>query len=148
MGHLLGQLLDYTDVFHMKAQPRLVLLQKTMVVVEGVARGLNPKLDIWTVAEPVVSEWIARNLGVAAKLDEALASFGAAGEMVRALPRVVDRLERGSAGFARMAEDGLRLDERTVEVLAAANGRRRRLTSVALWLIAAATLTIALKLTF
>jgi ubiquinone biosynthesis protein len=148
MGHLLGQLLDYTDVFHMKAQPRLVLLQKTMVVVEGVARGLNPKLDIWTVAEPVVSEWIARNLGVAAKLDEALASFGAAGEMVRALPRVVERLERGSAGFARMAEDGLRLDERTVEVLAAANGRRRRLTSVALWLIAAATLTIALKLTF
>lgn len=146
MGHLLGQLLDYTEVFSMKAQPRLVLLQKTMVVVEGVARGLDPKLDIWTVAEPVVSEWIGRNLGLAAKLDEATASLGAVGEVARAVPRLVDRLERGSAGFARMAEDGLRLDERTVEVMAAAQARRGRAGRVALWIIAAATVAIAIQL--
>ncbi|MBP0575470.1 hypothetical protein J8J27_32615, partial [Mycobacterium tuberculosis] len=79
-----------------------------MVVVEGVARVLDPQLDIWTVAEPVVSEWIQRNLGLAARLDEAAASLGAVGDVARAVPRLVDRLERGSAGFARMAEDGLR----------------------------------------
>jgi ubiquinone biosynthesis protein len=146
MGHLLGQLLDYTAVFHMKTQPRLVLLQKTMVVVEGVARGLDPKLDIWSTAEPVVSEWIRRNLGAAAKLEEAAASLGAVGEVARAVPRLVDRLERGSAGFARMAQNGLRLDERTVEVLAAAQARRGRLSRLALWLIAAAALVVAWKL--
>ncbi len=52
MAHLLSQLFEYTEVFHMTAQPRLILLQKTMVVVEGVARSLDPDLDIWTTSEP------------------------------------------------------------------------------------------------
>jgi ubiquinone biosynthesis protein len=46
----------------MRLRPELVLLQKTMVTVEGVARRIDPKHDIWAAAEPVVRRWIAREL--------------------------------------------------------------------------------------
>jgi ubiquinone biosynthesis protein len=54
----------------MRTRPELILLQKTMVVVEGVARGFDPKLDMWSVADPVVREWIERNLGPSAQFDD------------------------------------------------------------------------------
>jgi ubiquinone biosynthesis protein len=63
MAKLLSLLLEVTGLFDMRTRPELIMLQKTMVVVEGVARGFDPKLDIWTTADPVVREWIARNLG-------------------------------------------------------------------------------------
>ena len=58
MADLLGQLFAYTEVFDMQTRPELILLQKTMVVVEGVARGLDPSLNIWTAAEPIARQWI------------------------------------------------------------------------------------------
>ncbi len=63
MADLLGQLFAYTDVFDMQTRPELILLQKTMVVVEGVARGLDPSLNMWVAAEPVARQWIEANLG-------------------------------------------------------------------------------------
>jgi ubiquinone biosynthesis protein len=70
MGRLLGQLLEITGLFDMHMRPELVLLQKTMVAVEGVARGIDPASDIWTAAEPVVQAWIARELSPAAKAQQ------------------------------------------------------------------------------
>ena len=63
MAKLLMLLFEVTGLFDMRTRPELLLLQKTMVVVEGVARTLDPKLDMWKTAEPVVREWIERNLG-------------------------------------------------------------------------------------
>ncbi len=63
MAKLLTLLLEVTGLFDMQTRPELILLQKTMVVVEGVARGFDPKLDMWKTADPVVREWIERNLG-------------------------------------------------------------------------------------
>src|SRR5262249_48902359 len=63
MARPLTLLLEVTGLFDMRTRPELILLQKTMVVVEGVARGFDPKLDIWKTADPVVREWIERNLG-------------------------------------------------------------------------------------
>lgn len=63
MAKLLAQLLEYTDLFEMQTRLELILLQKTMVVVEGVGRSLDPKLDMWTTAEPVVREWMTHHLG-------------------------------------------------------------------------------------
>lgn len=63
MARLLAQLLEYTQVFEMRTRLELILLQKTMVVVEGVGRSLDPKLDMWKTAEPVVREWMAHHLG-------------------------------------------------------------------------------------
>jgi ubiquinone biosynthesis protein len=54
MGHLLSQLLEVTSQFKMKTQPQLLLLQKTMVVTEGVAREFNPKLNIWNLSKPIL----------------------------------------------------------------------------------------------
>ncbi len=143
MAHLLSQLFEYTEVFNMAAQPRLILLQKTMVVVEGVARALNPDLDIWTTSEPVVREWIERNLGPGAKLGEVGDSLAAVGRLAMHLPRLVDRAERISAGFAGMAGDGLKLDEDSVERLARAEARRTRSGRIALWIGALSLAAIA-----
>ena len=63
MAKLLTLLFEVTGLFDMRTRPELLLLQKTMVVVEGVARSLDPKLDMWSTAEPVVREWMTRNLG-------------------------------------------------------------------------------------
>ena len=62
MGRLLGQLFEITGLFDMHLRPELVLLQKTMVTVEGVARRIDPESDIWTAARPVVERWIAREV--------------------------------------------------------------------------------------
>ena len=57
-GKLLKQLFDITDKFNMQTQPQLLMLQKTMVVVEGVARKLNPETDIWETSRPVLEKWL------------------------------------------------------------------------------------------
>jgi ubiquinone biosynthesis protein len=71
MGRLLAQLFEITALFDMRLRPELVLLQKTMVTVEGVARRIDPGHDIWSAAEPVVARWIARELSPTAQLAEA-----------------------------------------------------------------------------
>jgi ubiquinone biosynthesis protein len=81
MARLLTQLFEVTEQFEMKTQPQLLLLQKTMVVVEGVARTLNSNLNMWKSAEPFVRNWIERTLGPLGKLQEA-------GDSVRALARL------------------------------------------------------------
>ena len=67
MGRLLAQLFEVTALFDMHLRPELVLLQKTMVTVEGVARRIDPSHDLWAAADPVVRRWIARELSPAAK---------------------------------------------------------------------------------
>jgi len=62
MGRLLTQLFDITAQFDMHLRPELVLLQKTMVSVEGVARRIYPEHDLWEAARPVVKAWISREL--------------------------------------------------------------------------------------
>ena len=57
-GNLLGQLFEITEKFNMHTQTQLLLLQKTMVVVEGVARKLDPDTNIWEVSRPVLENWI------------------------------------------------------------------------------------------
>ncbi len=68
MDRLLTQLFEVTALFDMRLRPELVLLQKTMVTVEGVGRRIDPGLDIWAAAEPVVRRWITRELSPAARL--------------------------------------------------------------------------------
>jgi len=78
MGRLLTQLFEITALFDMHLRPELVLLQKTMVAVEGVARRLHPDLDLWAAAKPIVERYIARELSPIARargyLDEIVAA--------------------------------------------------------------------------
>lgn len=90
MGRLLGQLFEITALFDMHLRPELVLLQKTMVSVEGVARRLNPDHDLWEAAKPVVERWIRRELGPANQareaMDEAVATLKALSRLVQNPP--------------------------------------------------------------
>ncbi|MBT9385842.1 2-polyprenylphenol 6-hydroxylase [Pseudooceanicola sp. CBS1P-1] len=63
MGRLLSYLFEVTDRFGMQTRTELILLQRTMVVVEGVSRSLHPQINIWEVAKPVVQEYIAQSIG-------------------------------------------------------------------------------------
>ncbi|SMD11081.1 2-polyprenylphenol 6-hydroxylase [Primorskyibacter flagellatus] len=63
MGRLLSYLFEVTERFGMETRTELILLQRTMVVVEGVARSLNPQMNIWEVAKPVVEDYIKQSIG-------------------------------------------------------------------------------------
>jgi ubiquinone biosynthesis protein len=91
MARLLTQLFEVTEQFDMQTQPQLLLLQKTMVVVEGVARTLNPDLNMWKTAEPIVRAWIERTLGPIGKLEEASESVKALARMALQLPTLLDQ---------------------------------------------------------
>jgi len=137
MARLLTLLFEVTSLFDMRTRPELLLLQKTMVVVEGVARTLDPKLDMWTVAEPVVREWIERHLGAAGKLEDAADS---AVELGRFLGMVPALLARGAALLEQLdaiTRSGLVLAPETVAAIGQAEARRNRWSTVALWAIAA-----------
>lgn len=70
MSRVLTQLFEITALFEMRLRPELVLLQKTMMTVEGVARRIDPEHDIWAASEPVVRRWIARELSPVSRVRE------------------------------------------------------------------------------
>jgi ubiquinone biosynthesis protein len=90
MGRLLAQLFEITALFDMALRPELVLLQKTMVTVEGVARRIDPTHDLWAAADPVVRRWIGRELSPTAKArdfaEEALRAIKALARLVETPP--------------------------------------------------------------
>jgi ubiquinone biosynthesis protein len=133
MARLLGQLFETTRRFDMQAQPQLVLLQKTMVVVEGVARNLDPDFDIWEASRPVAERWIAENLGPEARLARAAEGFGALGKLAQDLPQLVKNAEELSQ---MVAEGGVRLHPDTARAIAREQDRRSR----PLWIAALALL--------
>ena len=146
MADLLGQLFAYTEVFDMQTRPELINLQKTMVVVEGVARGLDPNLDIWTAAEPIAREWVESNLGAAGALKDAREGAGEIGRLLGDVPALLGQAERTLLALAEAARSGVRLDDETVERLAAADARQERWGRVALWIGALALAGIALAM--
>ncbi len=143
MADLLGQLFAYTEVFDMQTRPELLLLQKTMVVVEGVARALDPALNIWTAAEPIAKTWIEANTGVAGRLREAGEGAELFGKVMAEVPRLLEQAERTALALAEMARGGLRLDDDTLERLAAAQAHANRWTRWALWVGALALAVMA-----
>ena len=112
-ARLLGQLFHLTEAFEMEVQPQLLLLQKNMLMAEGVSRGLNPDLNIWTLARPLIEDWVREHRGPEARLREAAAEVARA---VERLPALVADLERAAA---TVAGGDLRLHPETLRALAA-----------------------------
>jgi ubiquinone biosynthesis protein len=137
MARLLTQLFEVTDLFQMRMRPELLLLQKTMVVVEGVARSLDPNLNMWVAAEPVVHEWIEQQLGPAAQLRDAVASASALAAALRQAPGLIERSSRLVDTLSKDAE------------AAPSDAKEATLVmSAPLWIAAAALIAIAVKLLF
>ena len=134
IARLLGQLFETTRRFDMQAQPQLMLLQKTMVVVEGVCRGLDPDFDIWEAARPVAEKWVNENLGPEATLARAGETFSALGKLAQDLPQLVKNAEELSQ---MVAEGGVRLHPDTARQIAAEQERRSRPSRMALVVVLA-----------
>ncbi len=143
MARLLTLLFEVTELFDMQTRTELVLLQKTMVVVEGVARTLDPTFNMWKTAEPVVGDWIRGNLGPRAMLEDACEGLGALVSLARQAPDLVARTERLTREIDAMAENGLRFDDQTAQNIGKAEARHTRSGRIALWVIAATLLWIA-----
>ncbi|WP_417668318.1 2-polyprenylphenol 6-hydroxylase [Roseibium sp.] len=143
MARLLTQLFEVTELFDMHTQTQLIMLQKTMVVVEGVARTLNPNLDMWRTAEPVVGDWIREHLGPVGKLRDAGSVFSSMGRIANDLPLFADRVGRMSEEFEKMTMNGLRFDAETAEAIGKAEARHTRSGRLALWVIALSLAAIA-----
>jgi ubiquinone biosynthesis protein len=148
MAQLLGQLFQYTGVFDMQTRPELLLLQKTMVVVEGVGRSLDPELNMWVVSDPVVREWMEQQLGAGARMEAVAEGAATVTRFVGEIPKFLGQAERTADALVAMIEEGLRLDDHTVERLAEAQGRENRMSRIGIWIGAIALAAIALALLF
>ena len=90
-GKLLKQLFDVTEKFNMQTQPQLLLLQKTMVVVEGVARKLNPETNIWETSKPVLEKWLSETKDPINTINETLKDSVDVIKRLPNLPEVMDK---------------------------------------------------------
>lgn len=143
MARLLTLLFEVTELFDMETRPELLMLQKTMVVVEGVARTLDPHFNMWKTSEPVVGDWIRNNLGPRGIIEDARDGVSALVSLARQAPDLAARTERLSREIDQMAEHGLRFDEATARAIGKAEARGTRSGRIALWIIAVAAVYLA-----
>jgi ubiquinone biosynthesis protein len=146
MAKLLTLLFEVTAIFDMRTRPELLLLQKTMVVVEGVARSLDPKLDMWSTAEPVVSEWMMRHLGPAGRIEDAAGGVLEIGRFLAGAPAILKRAGRIMDQLEVATRDGIVLAPDTVEKIGLAEARKDRASAVAMVVIAALVAIVTLAL--
>ena len=99
-GKLLKQLFDVTEKFNMQTQPQLLMLQKTMVVVEGVARKLNPSTNIWTTSKPVLETWLRETKDPITTLNETLKSTS---EVIKRLPDFPEIMDKANQALTFLA---------------------------------------------
>ena len=105
MAKLLTLLFDITALFDMTTRVELVLLQKTMVVVEGVARKLDPQLNMWSTSEPVVGAWIAENLGPRGRIEDIARNLSSVGGFLAEAPRRLEEIAGLLDASARIQAD-------------------------------------------
>ncbi len=94
-GLVLLTLFETARQFHMEVQPQLVLLQKTLLSIEGLGRQLYPELDLWQTAKPFLEDWMKRRTNPRAHLEQLLRSWPDISEDLLLLPEVVHRMLRG-----------------------------------------------------
>jgi ubiquinone biosynthesis protein len=134
-ARVLGQLFQLAEGFEMEVQPQLLLLQKNMLMAEGVSRRLDPELNTWTLAQPLIEVWMRENRGPEARLKDALND---AVRIIRRLPYMADRVEQLVTSVSR---EGVKVDP---ESLARAGQGPGRGTIWALWIALAALAALVL----
>src|SRR5690625_947862 len=139
-ARLLGQLFRLTESFNLTVQPQLVLLQKNMLMAEGVSRRLDPDLNIWVLAEPLITDWMRRYRGPQAR------ALDAAQSLLQGLERLPTTFANLDRIISQSAEAGIRLHPETVRELAQAQqaGMNRRSYLIALTALLVALLALVL----
>jgi ubiquinone biosynthesis protein len=140
-GHFLIQLFQTAREFNMEVQPQLVLLQKTLLYIEGLGRELYPELDLWETAKPFMEQWMVEHVGPTAALREVAAHAGELLERLPELPTAIltatSRLKVLERSVKDQSRELARLEERLTRF---SRGRRMRRTSGAALLITAGVL--------
>ncbi|MFN3230820.1 MAG: 2-polyprenylphenol 6-hydroxylase [Alphaproteobacteria bacterium] len=129
-GRLLSQLFKTTETFDMHTQPQLLMLQRTMVMAEGLALHLDASINMWEVSPPVVTRWIESNMGPDAYLREGLESLQT---LARYLPLAAEQLKTRVEAFT---DEGVRLHPDSARLIAHEKADKQRLQTAALWVIA------------
>jgi ubiquinone biosynthesis protein len=140
IARLLAQLFRITEQFEMETQPQLLLLQKTMVLVEGVGRQLDSDVNIWALARPLIESWMRDNRGPEARLRQRLENLI---EVVDGLP---DLLRSAGKLVGTWAEEGVVLHMETLAAHAHHRWREIFWVIVPLWLIGIGLVGIAVAL--
>lgn len=130
IAKLLGQLFKITEQFAMQTQPQLLMLQKSMLVAEGVGRTLHPGVNMWELARPMIEGWMMQNLGPQAKIKE---TVGSAIATLERLPRLLAQTEQT---YSAMLSGGLKLHPDTVAAMRG-EGRRKSLPGWLPWVLVA-----------
>jgi ubiquinone biosynthesis protein len=128
VARLLGQLFQVTETFQMQAQPQLLLLQKSMLVTEGVGRTLDPNVNMWELSRPLVEAWMVDNLGPQAKLMDGMERLSST---VEKLPRILDAADHVFGGADK---GGFRLHPDSIKAM---RGSRISVISLAPWILVA-----------
>ena len=140
MSRVLQQLFDVTDLFDMHLRPELILLQRTMVAVEGVARMLHPSVNMWDAATPVVRSYVTDEIGPRHQAERLRT---AALKTLEIAPNLPDYVEKIAAASERISDDRIGLSQNTTRDLADALSKEGRMTRGALWFLGAAALILA-----
>jgi len=122
-GRILLRLFEISRRFNMQIQPQLILLQKTLLNVEGLGRDLYPELDIWSTASPILREWMRERSSVRALLQNARAHLPELLEAARSLPALLNALVERAHRPSRAPAPAL--DLRELEARRREAGRRR-----------------------
>ena len=115
-GNLLSQLFEITEKFNMATQTQLLLLQKTMVVVEGVARKLYPEANIWNISKPILEEWIKNYKSPKSTIDKAI---NTSQEIIKRVPDLPNFIDKANYALQLIAEGKLNLvnqDHNSIEI--------------------------------
>ncbi|WP_295527487.1 ubiquinone biosynthesis regulatory protein kinase UbiB [uncultured Pseudacidovorax sp.] len=123
LGMVLMRLFQTSRRFHVEIQPQLVLLQKTLLNIEGLGRQLDPELDLWATAKPFLEKWMADQIGPRKLWEQLRAEGPRYAKLLPQLPRLLhDYLERRPAD-----------DRRELQELLAAHKRTHRLLQAVIW---------------
>lgn len=135
LARLLAQLFAVAEKFEMRAQPQLLLLQKTMLVAEGSGRKLYPDINMWELARPLIEEWMIENMGPEARMREAAEDMF---DRLERLPQLIAGMEESIGAITR---DGIRVDPASLEALTGARARRG---DWRIWILAAAATAVVI----
>ncbi len=135
MARLLGQLFQVTETFAMEAQPQLLMLQKSMLVTEGVGRKLAPNVNMWELSRPLIITWITDNLGPQARVRDGAVNVA---DSVSRIPRLLAHAENAAENLS----NGLKLHPDSLKAL---RGGRSSFSSKLPWVL---VIILGLLLTF
>src|SRR5262249_1326004 len=139
VARLLSQLFETTRQFNMETQPQLLMLQKTMVLAEGLGRQLDPSINMWLLARPLIDDWMRVNRSAPAR---AIAMASDLLARIERLPGILDDLENT---LHQLSDTGLRLHDDSVKAMS--EGRTGALLlGLPLWIAALALAALALRL--